>query len=61
MLISVTPRDRFGNYVGPGYASLVKAQPNRAGTLAEGLPATRPAPSGPVTGPPASGDTGAAS
>jgi AcrR family transcriptional regulator len=28
--------------------------------LAEGLPATRPAPSRPATGPPASGDTGAA-
>lgn len=25
VLIAVTPRDRFGNYMGPGYASLVKA------------------------------------
>jgi hypothetical protein len=25
VLVSVTPRDTFGNYLGPGYASIVKA------------------------------------
>jgi hypothetical protein len=25
VLISVTPRDKFGNFLGPGYASIVKA------------------------------------
>lgn len=40
-LISVTPRDRFGNYVGPGYASIVKAQINRGGNLVAGLPVDR--------------------
>jgi hypothetical protein len=41
VLVSVTPRDRFGNYVGPGYAWLVKAKLNRGGTLAAGMPVDR--------------------
>lgn len=32
-LVSVTPRDRFGNYMGPGYASLVTATLNGPGTI----------------------------
>jgi hypothetical protein len=31
--ISVTPRDRFGNYMGPGYGSIVKATLRSTGTL----------------------------
>lgn len=33
VLIAVTPRDRFGNYVGPGYESIVKATLNGPGTI----------------------------
>ncbi len=32
--ISVTPRDRFGNYLGPGYASAVNATLKGAGKIA---------------------------
>lgn len=32
-LVAVTPRDRFGNYVGPGYESLVTATLNGPGTI----------------------------
>lgn len=39
--ISVTPRDKFGNYVGPGYESIVKAKLNGAGKLAERPPLDR--------------------
>ena len=31
--ITVTPRDKFGNYLGPGYASLVKAQLTSTGRI----------------------------
>jgi hypothetical protein len=31
--ITVTPRDKSGNYLGPGYASLVKAQLNTTGRI----------------------------
>ena len=33
VLVSVTPRDKFGNYLGPGYDSLVNVTLNGAGTL----------------------------
>ncbi|MEO8382748.1 MAG: vWA domain-containing protein [Acidobacteriota bacterium] len=39
--ISVTPRDRFGNFVGPGYGSLVKARLNAGGKLVERAPVDR--------------------
>jgi von Willebrand factor type A domain len=39
--ISVTPRDKFGNFAGPGYASVVKAKLNSAGTLSRGEPVDR--------------------
>jgi hypothetical protein len=39
--ISVTPRDKFGNYLGPGYASLVKAKLNSSGTIMNALPIDR--------------------
>ncbi len=32
-LVAVTPRDRFGNYVGPGYASKVRATLTGPGTI----------------------------
>lgn len=37
-LINVTPADRFGNYMGPGWASLVKAVLKSTGTLSRGNP-----------------------
>jgi opacity protein-like surface antigen len=33
VLVAVTPRDRFGNYVGPGYESSITATLNGAGTI----------------------------
>lgn len=33
--VSVTPRDRFGNYVGPGYAHAVKATLTGSGTIGD--------------------------
>jgi hypothetical protein len=39
VLVSVTPRDKFGNYVGPGYGSVVKAILKSSGTLVPGDPA----------------------
>lgn len=39
VLVQVTPRDRFGNYVGPGYGPVVKGTLNSGGTLAAGMPA----------------------
>ena len=33
VLVAVTPRDRFGNYVGPGYESIVQATLNGPGTI----------------------------
>jgi hypothetical protein len=39
--ISVTPRDQFGNFLGPGYASLIKATVRNGGVLAEGPPADK--------------------
>jgi hypothetical protein len=41
VLVRVTPRDKFGNYVGPGYGSIVKAKLNSEGTLAAGNPVDR--------------------
>lgn len=41
VFVQVTPRDRFGNYVGPGYGSLVKARLNSGGTLASEVPVDR--------------------
>jgi opacity protein-like surface antigen len=41
VLISVTPRDRFGNYLGPGYASLVSGTLKSSGTLVAGAPVDR--------------------
>jgi hypothetical protein len=38
VLISVTPRDRFGNYLGPGYASVVKATLEGVGKLRSDVP-----------------------
>ena len=38
-LISVTPRDRFGNYLGPGYASSIKATLRSPGKLRSETPA----------------------
>ncbi len=32
--VSVTPRDKFGNYVGPGHDSIVSAKLNGAGSIA---------------------------
>ena len=34
IVIAVTPRDRSGNFLGPGYASIVKAKLNSAGRIA---------------------------
>lgn len=39
--ISVTPRDKFGNFAGPGYASIVNAKLNRGGKLVERPPLDR--------------------
>jgi hypothetical protein len=39
--VSVTPRDRFGNYLGPGYASLLTARLSSKGTLSERPPQDR--------------------
>jgi hypothetical protein len=39
--ISVTPRDRFGNYLGPGYADVVKATLEGPGKLRSAVPADR--------------------
>jgi hypothetical protein len=36
--LTVTPRDRFGNYFGPGYASLVKAVVRSGGRLRSATP-----------------------
>jgi hypothetical protein len=41
VLVQVTPRDRFGNYLGPGYGPLVKARLNSGGTLVSGVPVDR--------------------
>jgi hypothetical protein len=41
VLVSVTPRDRFGNYLGPGYASLLSARLSSKGTLSERPPQDR--------------------
>jgi hypothetical protein len=37
--LTVTPRDRFGNYFGPGYASLVQAVVRSGGRLRSAIPA----------------------
>jgi hypothetical protein len=37
--LTVTPRDRFGNYFGPGYAPLVKASVRSGGKLRSATPA----------------------
>ncbi|HEV7485143.1 MAG TPA: vWA domain-containing protein [Thermoanaerobaculia bacterium] len=37
--LTVTPRDRFGNYFGPGYASLVQAAVRSGGKLRSATPA----------------------
>jgi hypothetical protein len=37
--LTVTPRDRFGNYFGPGYAPLVKAVVRSGGRLRSAVPA----------------------
>jgi len=37
--LTVTPRDRFGNYFGPGYASLVQARVRSGGRLRSETPA----------------------
>jgi hypothetical protein len=39
--ISVTPRDALGNYLGPGYASLITAEVKDGGTLIAGPPIDR--------------------
>jgi von Willebrand factor type A domain len=39
--IAVTPRDRFGNYLGPGYASVVKATVAGPGKLRSDVPVDR--------------------
>jgi hypothetical protein len=39
--ISVTPRDRYGNYLGPGYASVIKATLEGPGRLRSALPIDR--------------------
>ena len=36
--LTVTPRDRFGNYFGPGYASLVQARVRSGGRLRSTIP-----------------------
>ena len=41
VLLRVTPRDKFGNYLGPGYGSIVKAKLNSEGTLSTGDPIDR--------------------
>jgi hypothetical protein len=41
VLVRVTPRDKFGNYLGPGYGSIVKAKLNSEGTLSPGDPIDR--------------------
>ncbi|MEA2329332.1 MAG: hypothetical protein QOE68_4291, partial [Thermoanaerobaculia bacterium] len=37
--LTVTPRDRYGNYFGPGYAPLVKATVRSGGRLRSAIPA----------------------
>ena len=39
--ISVTPRDAFGNYLGPGHASLISAEVSGGGSLVAGPPIDR--------------------
>lgn len=39
--VVVTPRDRFGNYLGPGYASLVRARVRDGGKLRSEVPVDR--------------------
>lgn len=39
VLVAVTPRDRFGNYLGPGYDRQVVATLNSPGTIATPVPA----------------------
>ncbi len=41
VLVSVTPRDRFGNYLGPGYESVVKATLLSTGKLRSSVPVDR--------------------
>ncbi len=41
VLVRVTPRDKFGNYLGPGYGSIVKGKLNSEGTLSPGDPVDR--------------------
>lgn len=41
VLISITPRDRFGNWMGPGYASSITATVTGGGRLAESVPVDR--------------------
>ncbi|MEO8033894.1 MAG: vWA domain-containing protein [Acidobacteriota bacterium] len=41
VLISVTPRDRYGNYLGPGYGSRIKLTLEGAGKLVGDLPIDR--------------------
>ncbi len=41
VLIAVTPRDRFGNFLGPGHASGIKARLKGAGKLASEVPVDR--------------------
>ena len=41
VLVRVTPRDKFGNYLGPGYGPIVKAKLNSEGTLSPGDPIDR--------------------
>jgi len=36
--LTVTPRDRFGNYFGPGYAPLVQARVRSGGKLRNSVP-----------------------
>ena len=36
--VAVTPRDRFGNYLGPGYANLVTAKLESPGKLRSAVP-----------------------
>ncbi|HSY49289.1 MAG TPA: vWA domain-containing protein [Thermoanaerobaculia bacterium] len=43
VVFAVTPRDQFGNYLGPGYAALVKARLNSTGRIAG---PTEPEPNG---------------
>jgi hypothetical protein len=41
VLVRVAPRDKFGNYLGPGYGPIIRAKLNGSGTLSSSVPIDR--------------------